>query len=102
MYRIANGSSAHVCWDLEKLAQISEIKYKYQNFEEANNDNNKIIQGDDNLFLLNEEHFNLINQNSLYPAYYLINYGSGEIYSDSVDAIKFLSEHLFVSDRSQR
>ena len=89
MYRQADGKNVKIHWALDVLAQIKEIEYSYKNFEEANNANKKIISEKDRLFDLNEENFNKICENTLYPAYYLINYGSDEIYTDAIDSIKF-------------
>ena len=88
-YRDANGEMIRINWNTDFLVRLDKVEYVYKNFTEADKENKKLTKGMDKLFNLNKENFEQIINNSLYPAYYLINYNKEEIYTDPVDLVKF-------------
>lgn len=88
-YRNSNGEMIRISWNTDSLIRLDNVKYDYDDFSIADKDNKKITKGMDKLFNLKKENFDLLIDNSLYPAYYLISYDNKKVYSDPVDLIKF-------------
>ena len=88
-YRNSNGEMIRISWNTDSLIRLDNVDYQYNDFSSADKDNKKLIKGMDKLFGLKKENFDLLMNNSLYPAYYLISYDDSKVYSDPVDLIKF-------------
>ena len=88
-YRNSNGEMIRISWNTDSLIRLDNVKYDYDDFSIADKDNKKITKGMDKLFVLKKGNFDLLMDNSLYPAYYLISYDNKKVYSDPVDLIKF-------------
>lgn len=87
--RQADGSMIRMSFNTDSLVKLDSITFNFDNYEKAKESLKKILNNKDKLFELSKKNFNKITSNSLFSAYYIINYDIDDSSADPIDFIKF-------------